>query len=661
MRNASAIELRNRFLLFPLIGLAACARPPGASTPITDAAATAPAPALAARPAPPHPRPWILTGEVIAPGSQPIIVPPSDSSPVVLRNYVADGTAVKQGDLVMRIEVQGGGSVLQLTTELDTAKAKADREIADLEVKAIEAEKALATADAALAKAKVDGALPKGQVSALDYDRYHGELERASRDREVKQQALDGANAAVARRREDAALETQKIGFNLAYAKVRQKEAEVHALHDGVVVHGYSEWRGERYEEGSSAFPGNSVGTVIGGDGVEVRAWALEADRPFLDEGQEVSLGFDVDRDQQVRGRIRRISSAPEARAIWGSGRYFKVEIEMPDPPALELAAGMSVRVEPATARSAASRATAAPAELTLEGELASRVNVPVSPPAIEEVWQYTLANLMPEGTLVKKGALLAQFENNDVATRLESKQSSLKEKLRARDKMTLDHAEAARAAELAVQEAASKAERAALKAAQPKELIRRIDYDKFVIDRELNQRLAELAKRQRDSQARARAAERDALEAEIRQLSGNIEQLERGQTAMTVMASRDGLLLYRSQFNGEKFASGSQVWMGLSVANLADPAQIVVNAKVPEAQSRAIALGQAATVKVQGSSQTLAAHVSALGRAYHSKSKTQPVVVRDVELSFDAAPQGLKPGAAVQVVVAAAPAKVKS
>ncbi len=655
---AAVLDGFGRILL--ICGLAACARAPGTTLPVAAVAANVSTPGAAGAPA--AQRPVILTGEVIAPGSQPIIVPPSDSSPVVLRNFVADGTVVKQGDLVMRIEVQGGGSVLQLTTDLDTAIAKAEREVADLEVKAIEAEKALATADAALAKAKVDAALPKGQVSALDYDRYHGELERAARDREVKQQALDAANAAVARRREDAALESKKIGFNLAYAKVRQKEAEVHALRDGVVVHGYSEWRGERYEEGSSAFPGNSVGTVIGGDGVEVRAWALEADRPFLDEGQEVALAFDVDRDSRVGGRIRRISSAPEARAIWGSGRYFKVEIELLDTAPLELAAGMSVRVEPAAERTAAARPAATPAELTLEGELASRVNSPVSPPAIEEVWQYTLANLVPEGTLVKQGTLLAQFENNDVATRLESKRSTLKEKLRAREKMTLDHAEGERAAELAVQEAASKAERAALKAAQPKELIRRIDYDKNVVDRVMNQRLATLAERQRDSQARARRAERAALEAEIRQLTGNIAELERGQAAMSVVAPRDGLLLYRSQFNGEKFASGSQVWMGLSVANLADPAQIVVNAKVPEAQSKAIALGQAATVKVQGSSQALAAHVSALGRAYHSKSKTQPVVVRDVELSFDAAPQGLKPGAAVQVAVAvAAAAKEKS
>jgi hypothetical protein len=45
-----------------------------------------------------------------------------------------------------------------------------------------------------------------------------------------------------------------------------------------------------------------------------------------------------------------------------------------------------------------------------------------------------------------------------------------------------------------------------------------------------------------------------------------------------------------------------------------------------------------------------LAARVSTLGDAFHGKSATQSGVVRDIRLQFDAAPNDLKPGAAVQV-----------
>jgi multidrug resistance efflux pump len=108
--------------------------------------------------------------------------------------------------------------------------------------------------------------------------------------------------------------------------------------------------------------------------------------------------------------------------------------------------------------------------------------------------------------------------------------------------------------------------------------------------------------------------------------------------------------VLHRTSFNGTKFAVGSQVWMGLSVATLADPDQLGVDAKVPEAQAAGVQVGRAARVTVSGSRQALTARVTGLGRAFHSKSAAQALVVRDVQLEFDAPPKDLKPGAAVQV-----------
>jgi len=132
--------------------------------------------------------------------------------------------------------------------------------------------------------------------------------------------------------------------------------------------------------------------------------------------------------------------------------------------------------------------------------------------------------------------------------------------------------------------------------------------------------------------------------------LRAKIASLVKGQAALTVLAPRRGLVLHRIGFNGEKFAIGSQVWVGLSVATLADPDQLGVNARVPEAQAAGVRKGQAARVVVAGTRQTLAAHVTGLGRAFHSKSAAQAVVIRDVELEFDAPAKDLKPGAAVQV-----------
>ena len=234
----------------------------------------------------------------------------------------------------------------------------------------------------------------------------------------------------------------------------------------------------------------------------------------------------------------------------------------------------------------------------------------------------------------------------------MEMRSSGLKEKLSALAKVKLDHAEGERSAELAVAEAQSNLERARRKAMQPKELIRRIDYDKLVIERVLAEEMALLAVRQRDAQARARKAELAALSSEVSQHQNAITLLTEGLGRMTVKAPRDGMIVYRPQFNGEKFAVGSQVWMGLSVATLADQNQLIVQAKVPEVQSAAVRLDQGARVTVPGSNVDLAATVSGLGRTYHGKSRSQPVVGRDLELEFNSIPKGIKPGTAVQVTL---------
>src|SRR5687767_1820673 len=82
-----------------------------------------------------------ITGEVRAIEAQPVFTPPSNSSPVVLRYYVPDGSEVKKGDAILRIDPgQAGARLRTLTADLEKAEAKAARDIAELEVKAIDAE-----------------------------------------------------------------------------------------------------------------------------------------------------------------------------------------------------------------------------------------------------------------------------------------------------------------------------------------------------------------------------------------------------------------------------------------------------------------------------------------------------------------------------------------
>jgi HlyD family secretion protein len=288
----------------------------------------------------------LITGEVRAENAQGIYVPQSDSSPVVLRYYVPDGTSVEPGDVLVRIDP--GASAAQIRTlelQIEQAQARAEKEIAELQVKAIDAERALVDAEAALGKAKVDAAIPRAHLSGLDYDRYQGELERATRERALKQTEFAAAEDAVRRRRSDGALEVKKLEADRLYHQAQVANAEQRAEQAGTVIHGFDNWRGGRYDEGSSAHAGTRIGEVVGSGGMRVRAYALEPDRAGLSEGQSVTLSFDAVPGASTQGRIERIAGAPEPKAEWGEGRWFSIDIDLPEGFDLPLKPGMSVRV----------------------------------------------------------------------------------------------------------------------------------------------------------------------------------------------------------------------------------------------------------------------------------------------------------------------------
>ncbi|MBK8283571.1 MAG: HlyD family efflux transporter periplasmic adaptor subunit [Ahniella sp.] len=598
-------------------------------------------------------RPYLTTGEVITEEAQQIVVPQSNTNPVVLRSLVADGAKVKAGDVVLRIDPGGTAQQAeQLRTQVAQAIARTNKEVADLEVKAIDAETAWAQADAMWRKAKIDGAIPRAQLSALDADRYAGELARTERNREQLQKALDEARAAVDRKREDARLEIRKLEVQRIVADAQLQASEVKAEQDGVFIAGFHPWHGRRYTSGESAQSGFVAGQVVTPGKHGIRAYALENDRMGFSLDKPVSITIDAFPGHWFNTRILRIAGAPEQRKPWGNGRYYTMAIEIPSELKLPLKPGMSVLALPGAApvktESLATEGRGSP--LTLQGEIEAAENQSVAPPGIPNTWNFNLTMLVPEGTMVQPGMPVAVFDAAELAPTIAEKTAQLNEKQQLANKLRLDHAEAAKQADLSVSEAEAKAEKTVRKASQPESLIRRVDYSKFVVEREEAQQLLEIAQRRHAALGRARDAERALTQAEVNQLQGEIKSLTEGQQKLTVTAQRAGMVIHQSGWDGDRFTTGSQVFIGQSVATVADTATLRVRAQVPEALSLRVLPGQAARIEVSGSTLQMSGSVIEVGRAYRAKSNNEPINILDVMLKLDQGNDKLKPGASVRV-----------
>jgi hypothetical protein len=113
-----------------------------------------------------------------------------------------------------------------------------------------------------------------------------------------------------------------------------------------------------------------------------------------------------------------------------------------------------------------------------------------------------------------------------------------------------------------------------------PKELIRRIDYDKLVIDKEAGQTQLELQQKLVAAQSAQRNAEKRFLQTEMQMEQKNLNDLQAGIKALTITAPTAGIVQYRMSYDDEKIKKGSKVWMGQTIAGLARPGQHVYQSK---------------------------------------------------------------------------------
>jgi multidrug resistance efflux pump len=599
----------------------------------------------------------VLTGEVRSSGAQEILTPPSNSSPVVLRTFVPDGTRVKKGDLLLGIDAGEAASQLRkLRDQAQQTRDKTAKEVADLELKEVDAELALVDAQAKRDTAAVDAAIPKSLLSKLDYDRYQGTFKSTSRDAALKATELAAAKAAVQRRREDGALQVKKIELQLATAQAQVDNATVHASRAGVVVHAfegqYSLDNGARFEEGSSSYPGTKVGEVVWAGGNDVRAWALQPDRGGLRIGQPVRLYFDALPGVHADGRIRSISGASDSKPEWGDGRYYAIDIDLAgDVSKLHLLPGMSVRVQTDTNAPLVAVKATPPAAINADGEIFAQSSLAIMPPQVEGLWQMNITQMAGDGAHVKKGDPLVTFAAGDLAQTLPAKMSELAEKRRTQEQLRLELADRARETALALAQARADAEKAKRKAEVPEQYVAGIDYKKLVIDRRKAERRLELTERRTKVDAQARAAAQRVADNEAAQLQQEVTQMQASLASLTIRAPRDGIFLHHSMWNGDQMDVGSTVWRGMSVGELPDMNTLAVRASLPERDFDWVRVGQRVRVELTGgASGVIGGVIRKIGNTVHSKSRVAPVPVLDLLIQLDPTRLHLKPGQPVRV-----------
>ncbi|HEX7981111.1 MAG TPA: HlyD family secretion protein [Gemmatimonadaceae bacterium] len=234
---------------------------------------------------------------------------------------------------------------------------------------------------------------------------------------------------------------------------------------------------------------------------------------------------------------------------------------------------------------------------VTTTGELRARKFVQVAGPGpgamTANIYQTKIASIVPEGTLVKVGDVIAELDKQPVAAKIADVTLTLQKAQADFTTAQLDSAlnlaqarEDVRTAEFALEEKKLAREQAKYEAPTIKR--------QAEIDLEKAQRALEQSKRNLSTKTKQAIAKMSSVGADLGRQQNNLKNLEAVRDQFSVRAPAPGMVIYVREWNGKKKGVGSQwgAWES-TVATLPDLTQMESETYVNEVDVRKLSLGQ--------------------------------------------------------------------
>jgi multidrug resistance efflux pump len=254
--------------------------------------------------------PLEIAGELFARRSIAISPPAVDGLwQLTVTQMAADGAKVKKGDVLV---VFDGSEVNKNLTakrsELAEKQRRQEQLRLDLADRAREAELATAQARADAEKARRKASVPKDYVAGLEYRKLVVARDKAERRLRltVERERIAAQARAAEQRLADA--EVAQLSGEVAELVSSLGALTVHAPRDGIALH-EAKWNGEKIDNGSQIWRGQSVAQMPDLSTLAVRAALPERDLARLRVGQAVQVQVAGGGRQRLDGTVAAIGN----------------------------------------------------------------------------------------------------------------------------------------------------------------------------------------------------------------------------------------------------------------------------------------------------------------------------------------------------------------
>jgi HlyD family secretion protein len=292
---------------------------------------------------------------------------------------------------------------------------------------------------------------------------------------------------------------------------------------------------------------------------------------------------------------------------------------------------------------------------LQFRGQLKALKSVTISAPS--NAGDLQILKIAADGTRVKKGDVVVEFDPSKTKQELAQDQSTLKSSQAEIDQVRADGRLTEEVDTTAVMKAKYDVEVAKLDASKS-EVVSRIDGAEAKLKlADAEQALREAEEALKSDTAVDQATIEDKKHAS-RKADFDSQRAEIALASMTLKAPSDGIISLLSVWHngGESpFKAGERAWPGTSIAELPDAASIRIAARVDETERGRLAPSQPVTLQLDAiADRQFTGQVERIGTIATSDFSAGWPIPRnfDLEIGIDQADPRLKPGMTVQITV---------
>ncbi|HET9481559.1 MAG TPA: efflux RND transporter periplasmic adaptor subunit, partial [Candidatus Polarisedimenticolia bacterium] len=292
--------------------------------------------------------------------------------------------------------------------------------------------------------------------------------------------------------------------------------------------------------------------------------------------------------------------------------------------------------------------------EVEATGTLEAAVAFEVGPPSVQDFWEYNLSWMIPEGSRVKKGDVIARFDATQLEERLREHNAARETAVQEKEKEERNLEVTLRQLDLDLVKAQGELKKIDIEVAVPDSLLSSVEVQQTRLRKELAERRVSFLSEKIEFQKALVKSKLDLLDVKREFAEGKIAYTEDAIDRFNVRAPVTGLVIYIPKRNGDRWEVGEGVWMLAKLMKVADVSTLRVEANVLEVDSATIAVGQQADIAVDAlPGLKLRSRIAEIGRIVHERSVQDPSKVFDAIMPLEGAnTEMLRPGMGVHVRV---------